>query len=146
MFIPNLGFNLFHPGSGSASASKNLSFLTLKTVSKLSEKWSGSRPDQDSYFFLIPDPDPWSKDRIPDPDQQHCSHHNEVFNAECSRSNKGYLHGPAPVHTVPVPWYVRYCDFCVWYKVLILFLTQFCEPAHYFVRGVVSHAYTNIAD
>ncbi len=67
MFIPDLGFNLFHPGSGSASASWNLSFLTLKTVSKLSEKWSGSRPDQDSYFFyhpgsgsLIQGPDPGS--------------------------------------------------------------------------------------
>ncbi len=61
MFIPDPNF--FHPGSrtqgqkdsGSGSASKNLSILTQKIVSKLSEKWSG---------MFIPDPDPGSSFRI----------------------------------------------------------------------------------
>ncbi len=98
------------------------------------QAWSGF-----GFFFLIPDADPWSKDRIPDPDQQHITMkflmQNVLVVAKVICTNQHlYIR------------YVRYCDFFVWYKVLILFLTQFCEPAHYFVRCVVSHAYTNIAD
>ncbi len=50
MFMPDPNF--FHPGSGvkeiPGSASKNLSILSQKIVSKLSELWSG---------MFIPDPD-----------------------------------------------------------------------------------------
>ncbi len=59
-------FSILDPGS----ATKNLSILTQKIVSKISEIWSGS---------FIPDPDP---DFLPtrisvfsDPDPQHCSLH-----------------------------------------------------------------------
>ncbi len=48
-------FSIPDPGS----ASKNLSILTQKIVSKLSEIWSG---------LFITDPDPGSGFRIPDPD------------------------------------------------------------------------------
>ncbi len=48
-----------HPGS----TSKNLSILTQKNVSKLSEIWSG---------LFIPDPDPVFLP-IPDPAPQHCT-------------------------------------------------------------------------
>ncbi len=54
MFIPDPNF--FHPGS----ASKNSSILTQKTVSKLSEIWSGY-----SFRIWIPDPDFLP---IPDPE------------------------------------------------------------------------------
>ncbi len=51
MFVPNPNF--FHPGS----ASKNLSILTQKIVSKLSEIWSGLFiPDPDPAFLPIPYP------------------------------------------------------------------------------------------
>ncbi len=51
MFIPDPSF--FHPGS----ASRNLSILTQKKVSKLSEIWSGLFiPDPDPDFLPIPDP------------------------------------------------------------------------------------------
>jgi hypothetical protein len=58
------------PGSGSASKS-NLSILTQKIVSKLSEIWSGMIiPDPDLDFLPIPDPGS-KRHRIPDPNLQH---------------------------------------------------------------------------
>ncbi len=55
--IPHSGSKRFsYPGSGSASASNNLSILTQKNVFKLSELWSGMfNPDSDLDFLLIPD-------------------------------------------------------------------------------------------
>ncbi len=51
MFVPDPNF--FHP----ESASKNLSILTQKIVSKLSEIWSGSFiPDPDPNILATPDP------------------------------------------------------------------------------------------
>jgi hypothetical protein len=64
MFIPDPNF--FHPGSRvkmipdpvSGSASKKLSILTQKTVSKLAEIWSRLFiPDPDPDFLPIPDPE-----------------------------------------------------------------------------------------
>ncbi len=53
MFIPDP--NISNPDPGSAS--KNLRILTQKTVSKLSEIWSGLFiPDPDPEFLPIPDP------------------------------------------------------------------------------------------
>jgi len=65
MFIPDLNFSNPNPGSrvkktpypGSGSTSKNLSIFSIKTVSKLPEKWSGIFiPDSGSGIFSIPDP------------------------------------------------------------------------------------------
>jgi hypothetical protein len=92
MFISDPNF--FHPGSrdkkipGSASTSKNLSIVTPKTVSELSEISGMFNPDADSGSGSIPDPDfdsllypSWmpvpgsrgsKRHRIPDPDPQHC--------------------------------------------------------------------------
>ncbi len=51
--IPDKNFSISDPGS----ASKNLSILTQKIVSKLSERWSGLFiPDPDPDFLPIPDP------------------------------------------------------------------------------------------
>ncbi len=68
MFILDPNFSILDPGSrvkkipdpGSGSSLKTLSILTLKTVSKLSEKLSG---------MFIPGPGSWffSPSRIPDP-------------------------------------------------------------------------------
>jgi hypothetical protein len=56
---------------GSASASKNSSFLTQKIVYKLSELWSRMfLPDPDLYFYPSRIPDPGVK-KAPDPDPQH---------------------------------------------------------------------------
>ncbi len=68
-WITDRNFSIPDPGSrvkkitdpGSGSASKNLSILNLKTVSKLSEKLSGMFiPDLELNFFVsrIPHPDP----------------------------------------------------------------------------------------
>jgi hypothetical protein len=55
--IPDPGVKKI-PGSGTASASKNLSILTQKCVSKLSEISSGMFiPDPDLDFLPIPDPE-----------------------------------------------------------------------------------------
>jgi hypothetical protein len=70
MFIPDPGFEFFHPRSRVKKIpdlnphDRILSILTQKTVSKLSEKWSGMLiPDPDPDFFPIPDPDPGSSDK-----------------------------------------------------------------------------------
>ncbi len=74
MFIPDPGSEFFPSRiqgqkiPGSASASRNLSILTQKIVSKLSEIWSRMIiPDPDLDFLHIPDP---GVKKAPDP--QHC--------------------------------------------------------------------------
>ena len=76
MFIPDPFFSIPDPGSrvkkipDPRAGLKNLSILTQKDVSKLSEVWSG-------MFILDPDVDfiylrnqGWKRHQIPDP--QHC--------------------------------------------------------------------------
>ncbi len=72
-------FSIPAPGSKKipGSASKNLTILTQKMVSKLSEIWSGMFvTDPDLIFLPIPDPRSRSQkgtgSRIRDPDPQHC--------------------------------------------------------------------------
>jgi hypothetical protein len=66
MFIPDPGSKFFYPGSGTAS--KNLSILTQKIVSKISEILSGMFiPDLDLDLLPIPYPGGSKKHRIPDP-------------------------------------------------------------------------------
>ena len=76
----NVGFRDVYPGSrakkirGSASASNNLSILTLKIVSKITVIWSGMFiPDPDVDFLPVPEPESrGQRHRIPDPHPQHC--------------------------------------------------------------------------
>ncbi len=67
----------FLPSRIPDSASKNLSILTKKIVSKLLKIWSGLFiPDPDPNFLPIPVPrsriQGSERHRIPDPDPQHC--------------------------------------------------------------------------
>ncbi len=82
------------------SASYNLSILTQKIVSKLSEIWSGlfiPDPGSDPDFLTIPDPESRGQksigSRITDP--QHCPYLNTkreiMFIAKCSNKENGIL-------------------------------------------------------
>jgi hypothetical protein len=82
MFIPDPGPEFFHPGSRIQVKKIRIPdpdphqrikvFLNLKTVSKLSEKFSGMLiPDPGFVPSRIPNLDPGVK-KAPDPDPQHC--------------------------------------------------------------------------
>ncbi len=99
-------FSVRDPWSGSAS--KNLSILAQKMISKLSEIWSG---------FFIPDPDPDFL-AIPDPNLGSQILEQEVKNAPDPRSQ---ILDPDPQH-----WRFWICSGCSGYRRLLTFYGTCC--------------------